>query len=199
MKRIFLLAVGLVLAACSGLQTSSEWVVRGDGYLKDGKLSKALSAYNRAYALNPDNVDVYASRGTAYYFAGGYAQAQDDFLKVLELNPYKLDAYTALASALAAQGEYEAALQVIDRVVPAGMNKPEVFFTRGGIHFMLGQYEQAVYDYSHVLQLRRAADVYRARAAAYAKLGRPEEARQDLAAADTPDIPAKLSQYAQLD
>ena len=85
MKKISLFAALLALAACQTLPTSSEWLVRGNGYFKDGNIQKAVAAYNRAIELNGQRPDVYAARGTAYFFDGQYAQAQQDFIKVLQL------------------------------------------------------------------------------------------------------------------
>ena len=80
MKRMILVfAVCLFAAACQTLPTSSEYLARGDGYFKDGKIEQALKAYDKALALNPDRTDIYASRGAAYLKKGDEAKAQDDF------------------------------------------------------------------------------------------------------------------------
>lgn len=199
MKKIYLLALVVLLGACQTLPTSAEWLARGDGYFRDGNLPKALQAYNHAVRLNPRHAAVYASRGAAFFFAGNYAAAQADFTEVLKMNPYQATAYTALASALAAQGAYENALEIINHAVMLTPHSPEVFFTRGGINFMLGKYEQAVGDYSMVINLRPAADVHNARGAAYLKMGRNEEAEKDFAIAQSGQVPAKLNDYRMID
>lgn len=199
MKKIFVLCIPVLLAACQTLPTSAEWMARGDGYFQDGKPQKAVAAYNRALKLNPDNMAVYASRGAAYFFTGDYAAAQQDFMKVLEINPYEPEGYSALGSVLAAQGHYEEALQVLNAALVLAPNKPEVFFSRGGVNFMLGKYDQAIADYSYVLQLRPAADVYNARGAAYLKMGNQEAADKDFEAANSGKVPQKLNAYTMID
>ncbi len=199
MKKIFYCFLPLLFCACQTLPTSSEWVTRGDGYLKDGKMKQALKAYNRAWKLNDKNAAVYASRGAAYFFAGEYPAAQADFMKVLEINPYQVDAYTALGSVLAAQGSYEEALKILNVALMLDPAKPETFFSRGGINFMLGKYDQAVQDYSYVLKIRPAADVYNARGAAYLKMGEKEKAEADFAAAQGGKVPQKLNDYTMID
>ena len=198
MKKIYLLAL-LFAGACQTLPTSSEWLARGNGYFKDGKLKQAVQAYNHAEKLNSQDAEVYASRGAAYFFEADYEKAQADFIRVLQINPYRADAYTALASALAAQGDYKTALQLVNQGLVLNPNRPETFFTRGGINFMLEEYEQAVYDYSTVIQMRPAADVYNARGAAYLKLGKEKEAEQDFAMAKSGQVPAKLNVYTMID
>ena len=199
MKKAYLLTVLIGLIGCQSLPTSSEWLARGNGYFKDGKFAKAVQAYNQAEKLNSELIEVYASRGAAYFFSGEYIKAQEDFVKVLQLNPYRDEAYTALASALAAQGDYANALSVIHQGVSLNPNSAEAFFTRGGINFMLGKYNQAVYDYSLVISLRPAGDVYNARAAAYLKLGKQKEAEQDFAMAKSGKVPEKLNEYTMID
>ena len=67
MKKLFvILGCFLGLAACMTLPTSSEYLLRGDGYFKDGKYDKALAAYNRAIALNPGKLEAYSSRGSTH-------------------------------------------------------------------------------------------------------------------------------------
>lgn len=199
MKKIIYVFLPLLLCACQTLPTSTEWLARGDGYFKDGKIEQALKAYNRAWKLNNQNAAVYSSRGAAYFFAGNYPAAQADFIKVLEINPYQADGYTALGSALAAQGAYEEALQVLSMGLRLDPSKAETFFSRGGINYMLGKYDQAVQDYTYVLKLRPAADVLNARGAAYLKLGEKEKAEADFAAAKSGQVPEKLNVYTMID
>ena len=191
---VSLLGVG----ACMTLPTSSEYLLRGDGYFKDGNYKKALAAYNRAIALNPAQLEAYASRGATHYASGNYSLAQEDFEHILKTNPYQADAYTAYASVLAAQGDYENALQVFDAAIRLNPNKPENFFSRAGVYFMMGRYPQAVADYTTVLNAYPAADVYNARGAAYLRMGNSKLAEQDFQTAAQGQVPPTLSVYAMI-
>lgn len=200
MKKTFLFVLGAAaLAACAGLQTSSEYLLRGDGYFKDGNPVRALEAYNRAVALNPDNLEAYASRGSVHFFQGNYDLAEADFKFVLDKNPYQADAYTAYGSVLAAKGNFDEALEVLNSAIALKPGKPEIFFSRAGVYFMLGRYAEAVTDYTSVINLRPAADVYNARGAAYLRLGKNELAEQDFNTAQNAKIPATLNVYSMID
>ena len=188
-----------LLCACQTLPTSAEWKARGDGYFKDGKTEKALASYNKALRLNDKDASLYASRGAAYFFKGDYAAAQEDFVKVLQINPYQVDGYVALGSALAAQGYYEDALKILNTGLILDPAKPETFFSRGGINFMLGKYDQAIEDYSYVLRLKPAADVYNARGATYLKMGNTKKAEEDFEMAKSGRVPEKLNNYTMID
>lgn len=195
-RNIFLLAV--LLGACTTLPTSEEYVARGDGFVKDGKLAKAIGAYSKAVTLNPQNLQAYASRGAAYFFNGQFGLAEDDFVRVIEQNPYHGPAYSAYASALAAQGEYTNALSILEVAIRLEPEKAENYFTRAGIEFMLGQYQKAVQDYTKVLSMQPAAEVLNARGAAYLKMGKKDLAEQDFNAAKTEPMPKYLNTYSML-
>ncbi len=199
-KKILLLAlVGMGAAACQTLPTASEYLARGDGFVKDGKIPQALKAYNKAVAINPDLTAVYASRGAAYFFTGDYERAQEDFFTVVEKNPFQADGYTALGSALAAQGDYQNAIKMFDIAIRLNPQKPETFFSRAGVFFMLKEYDKAIADYTSVILLAPAADVYNARGAAYLQKGEQEKAQKDFMTAKKDTLPAKLNEYRMID
>ena len=198
MKKILFFTLVLGCMACTTLPTSSEYVARGDGFVKDDKLEKALTAYNKAVELNPNNLDAYTSRGAAHFFAGNFSLAQKDFQYVLTRNPYYADVYTALASALAAQGDFENALRMIEQAIALKPNRPENIVSRAGIYFMLERYDEALADYSLVLQYYPAAEVFQARGAVYQKMGQEALAKRDFEAAASAGIPATLETYKAL-
>lgn len=198
MKKIVCL-FPFLLAACTTLPTSSEYLLRGDGYFKDGHADKAVQSYTKALKLNPDNLEGYASRGAVYFFLGEYDLAEADFLRVLQDNPYQVDAYTAYASTLAAKGDFENALSVLNLASGLKPDKVEIFFSRGGVNFMLDRYEDAVRDYTSVINLHPAAEVYNARGAVYMKMGKTNLAEKDFNTAKTAKIPEKLNIYSMVD
>lgn len=198
MRKLFLLTCAFFCAACASLPTSSEYMARADGYLKDAKPQKALAAYNRAILLNPKNLDAYAARGAAHFFAGNFALAEADFKYVLAKKPYYADAYTALGSVFASRGDYESALTMFNQAIALKPTRPENFTSRAGVYFMQGRYQEALADYSAVLQYYPAAQVYQARAAVYQQLGEVNLAQQDLAASRNASIPQTLEEYQDL-
>ncbi len=198
MKKTVLL-LPFLLAACTTLPTSSEYLLRGDGYFQDGKPQQALKAYDRALELNPDNLTGYASRGAVYFFTGDYDRAEADFLHVLEKNPYQADTYTAYASTLAAKGDFQNALMVLNLALELKPGKPEIFFSRAGVYFMLDRLDEAVVDYTSVINLQPAAEVYNARGAVYLKMGKEDLAQQDFETAKTGRMPERLNVYSMID
>ncbi len=199
MKKIYLSLLSMMLVgACTTLPTSTEYVTRADGYFYDGQPQKAIDAYNRALKKNPHNLQAYASRGAAHFFAGQLELAQQDFEHVLQENPYHADTYTAYGSVLAARGDFQSALQVLEIAIRLSPDKVENYFSRAGIYFMLEQYDQAINDYTRVLQTHPAAEVFNARGAAYLRLNRNDLAEQDFQTAQNERLPATLSVYSKM-
>ena len=127
------------------------------------------------------------------------ASAPEDFLRVLYKNPYQVDAYTAYASTLAAKGDFENALEVLNLALQLRPSKPEIFFSRAGVYFMLGRFNDAVRDYTSVINLSPAAEVYNARGAAYERMGKTDLAQKDFEEAKTGRMPEKLNVYSMID
>ena len=198
MKPFIFLGV-LLLGACSSLPTSTEYVTRGNGYLKDGKKQQAIDAYNKAVVLNPANWDAYEARGAAYFYNGQYQAAEADFERVLKENPYRFPVYTAYASTLAAQGKFAPALELLNQAVRLRPRSAETYFARAGVLFMLGRYDLAVADYTKTLEIRPSADVLRARGTAYELWGKPEQAKKDFETAQNAPLPQNLNDYATME
>lgn len=195
MKKLILILPVLLLCACGGPKTSDEWVTRGEGYHKDGDMVRAIASFNRAERKNPLNTRIYASRGTAYFFIGDYERAVRDFEKVIENDPMMPSAYSAIGTALFAGGNPEQALQFIDASIMLDPNNMEAFYSRGAINMALGNFDQAVNDYGILIQVRPFADAYRARAAAFEKLGKKAEAEADLKEAENPMLPQHINEF----
>lgn len=188
------------MIACSqGPQTSDEFVFRGEGYHKDGKLEKAIKSLDKAIKINPMNLDAYSSRGAAYFFNKEYKKAVNDFALVAKTQPANYNAFNALASALAGLGDYQNALKFVNRSLMLNPNNAEAFFTRGGINISLNQYDQAIGDYTIVIKMRPCVDAYISRAFAYKALKKEDEYQKDMQMTKTPGLPKHINQLVAMD
>ena len=64
---------------------------------------------------------------------------------------------------------------------------------------MLGRLDEAVVDYTSVINLQPAAEVYNARGAVYLKMGKEDLAQQDFETAQTGRMPERLNVYSMID
>jgi tetratricopeptide (TPR) repeat protein len=70
---------------------------RGIAYGEKGQYDQAISDFNRAIELNPNDNKAYNNRGIVYRLKGQYDQAVSDFNKAIDLNPLDAEAYNSLA------------------------------------------------------------------------------------------------------
>ena len=52
-----------------------------------GDYNQAITDFNQAIELNPEDTSIYCIRGNFYQEEGNYVMSEKDFLKALELDP----------------------------------------------------------------------------------------------------------------
>ena len=197
MKKIVILSALCLLGACATLKTSSEFIARGNGYLTDGNPTEAIKNFNKAIAINPQNMEAYEARGTAYFVNGNYQEATQDFAVAINNNPNNSNLYTAYAAAAASMQDYDNALKALELAEQINAGKPEIYFSRGNIYFLLGKYDLALQNFNALLNAYPAAEVFNARAAVLTKQGKLDLANKDLEAARSGNFPDTLADYAR--
>ena len=70
---------------------------RGIAYGQKGQYDQAISNFNRAIELNPNDNKAYNNRGIVYRLKGEHDQAISDFNKAIEISPLDAEAYNNLA------------------------------------------------------------------------------------------------------
>ena len=64
-----------------------DLVAKGQSFLKDGKFNDALSFFEQALLLNPDDPDLWNHKGIALRSMGRYEEAMECFNKSLKIDP----------------------------------------------------------------------------------------------------------------
>jgi tetratricopeptide (TPR) repeat protein len=70
---------------------------RGNVYGRKGDYESAIIDFDHTISLSPENASAYFNRGLAYYSQGQYMPAIEDLQKAIELNPKYYKAYENLA------------------------------------------------------------------------------------------------------
>ncbi len=68
----------------------SAWVQLGHGYFDSQQPAKAVEAYDKALALNPNDPDILTDQGVMFRQLGWYDRAVDNFTKASRINPSHL-------------------------------------------------------------------------------------------------------------
>jgi tetratricopeptide (TPR) repeat protein len=83
-----------------------QYITQAQEFFNQGKLTQAISAYEQALALKPNDPSIYVALAQVQVFAGNYKDAQTNAEDALLLNPNLSEANAVRAWALDWQGDY---------------------------------------------------------------------------------------------
>jgi tetratricopeptide (TPR) repeat protein len=133
------------LVACGGEKATSEEHFRlGNEATQKGEWEHAISEYNAALEIEPDNASVLTNLGVVYYNTGELELAIEQYEKAVEIAPKDADIHSNLGAALVQVNQLERAL---DEYLLAVELDPELFeaqFGLGVVYALLGNNEKAI-------------------------------------------------------
>lgn len=130
-------------AAPGGFMKASEYLAQGDRFLKKNELDRAIAAYSRALAANPEEDQAYCRRGIVYFKKNLPDQALADFRKAVELNPQNADA-NAWLGYFAGKGErYDECITHLSRTIEQRADNGWAYYLRGRCYFQKGDRAKA--------------------------------------------------------
>ena len=161
----------------------------------------AIAHFKRAIELDPDFALAHSGLGACHAnrvfkgFGGNedYELAEASFNRAIELDPDIGEARMLMVFILLARDEKEKARAEVARLRRKSPNEPAVYFVKGSIHRLDGEYDEALRSFARLAQLDPSARVVahynRARIFLYEK--RYDEAKHELdqASAVEPDHP----------
>jgi tetratricopeptide (TPR) repeat protein len=133
---------------------------RGISFSFKGDFDSAISDYDQAVKLKPDDADIYKYRGDAYSDKGRHDQAIADYDLAIKLKPDYADAYNNRGNAYSDKGRHDLAIADYDQAI-AGYNqviklKPDdalAYNSRGNVYSNKGRLDQAIADYYQAIKL----------------------------------------------
>jgi tetratricopeptide (TPR) repeat protein len=126
---------------------------RGTIYSKSGKLTEAISDFNKAIELNPKDAVAYNNRGNAYGKSGKLTEAILDFNKAIELNPKYDEAHNNRGNAYSDSGKLTEAISDYNKAIELNPKDAEAYGNRGLANAKLGKKEDAKTDLRKAMQL----------------------------------------------
>lgn len=142
-----LLSIGLCLSVCSWAssqktnlsESARVYQQQGDRYFRQEAFPKAIGAYNKALALQPNVSHLYIRRGEAYLNLEAYRYAIRDFDQAIAYNPKAAVAYSDRGEAHLNLGNYLDALTDFNQAMNLA---PDANWEQTFEHFMQDKVDQ---------------------------------------------------------
>lgn len=126
--------------------TPSVYIERGNIYLGQDNLEKAIDSFNKAIELKTDNFEAYFNRGRAYHKMGKFDEAINDFMKVAEIKPKNHASYANIGVCFRAKQEYEKSIQNLTKAIELNPQNEFAYTHRGLTYSKMKKYDLAVND-----------------------------------------------------
>ena len=163
----------------SAPERAEQQVNAGIAMLTPGRYGEAVQQFTEALQLNSASWNAYLQRGVAKQNLGQLDAALDDYQKALLLKPDLLKARTERAEIYRRKGDSRNALEELTKVIEIEPTT-EAYTTRGLVRADLGQHQEAIADFSWVIEkLRDAPYAYLGRARSKRALGDEAGAQAD--------------------
>lgn len=134
-------------------KTAEQWIQEGSALYDLKHYEEALTAYDQAIHLNPNNADAYNNKGYILDVLERHEEALAAYEQAILLNPDNADAYNNKGAMLNVLGRYEEALLACDHAIRLAPMDATVYHTKGDVLCGLGRYKEAVRAYRQAIRL----------------------------------------------
>ena len=125
----------------------------GLAHAAKGELSRAVTDYNEAIRLDPQNASFFINRGKAYEANGNLDHALADFDEAIDLRPRSATAYYERANSYSTKGDFDRAIADYSQVVRIYPKLASSYANRGIALYYGGSLSGARTDFKKALLL----------------------------------------------
>jgi len=137
--------VGIIHAPLPAPVRSRAYTNRGVIYWRQGDADKAMTDFNQAILVDPNNVGAFVNRGEAYRIQNQFDRAIADFDRAVALDPRNAEIFNNRGSLYAAKGDFERAIAEYSASISAEPSAT-AYSNRGLAYLKIGRYELAMHD-----------------------------------------------------
>jgi predicted CXXCH cytochrome family protein len=134
-------------------QDSAVLNALGSAYLGVGRIGEAITALQRALAVDPDLPEVYVNLGTALSRKGEQASAMDAMRVAIRLAPDFAAAHNNLANILSEAGDFQQAQQSFQEALRINPGYAEARYNYGRSLARVGMFKSAEREFNIALRL----------------------------------------------
>jgi tetratricopeptide (TPR) repeat protein len=156
------------------------YINRGVAYLSKSDHDRALTDFNDAIKLRPNQVLAYFNRAAVYFTKQDYDRALDDLKQTIKLQPDFALAYLKRGSVYHVKGDSDRALADFNQAIKLQPNSALFYTVRGEVYANRGHHERAIADFNEAIKLQPdLIENYLRRAGSYREKGDYDRAFAD--------------------
>ena len=141
-------------AAVRSLSEADKSFVKATKLYNEQKYEEALSVFEEAIGLNPDNWAYYFNIGLTYKKLNRLPEAKKAFEKAANLNPQSFSSNKELGELLAKEGDFERAADYYRKAVEINPDDPDGHYNLGVCLANLGKGEEALVQFQKTIELK---------------------------------------------
>ncbi len=157
----------------------------GDLHMLMEEPEMAIDQYRKAIAIDPATPGHYLALGDAFQAHGSQSQALEAYRQAIATAPTLIDGYLDLANIYQALGNWTDASKLLDKGLTVAPASGELLIQYATLQLSQGNRAEAFDLLEDAVDIAPTASTYIRRAELYAKLGKLDDARNDLEAALT--------------
>ena len=132
---------------------STSLIDKGNDLVNLGKYQEAIEWFDKALAIEPNNVKALTGKGAALGLEGKYQESMDCFDKTLTIDPYHINALNGKGLLLFILHKYEEAIECFDKVLAIEPNNVDALTNKGVALQGQCKHEEAIECYDKALRV----------------------------------------------
>ena len=140
--------------------TGRAYASRAHLYAIAGDTITALTDFDKAIRINPDDEDVQEALGQMLYELKRYDEADNAYRRIIAINPTSVMGYMGLGRDAYALGNYEEAIHQYDNVIRMYDDYSSGYAFRAESYLKLGKYLEAINDITKSLSIDNDAKAH---------------------------------------
>ncbi len=154
--------------------------LRAESYALRGSVKDALSEFQAALALRPDEPELHEALGELYLDGNNFEDAQRELERTLAAGSQRTHALYLLGRVFVEEKDNEKALPYLERALRIQPDLAEANSLLGTAYLRLGQFANAISKLEKAAPSDHYGNVHYQLFVAYRKLGQPERAQKEL-------------------
>ena len=119
---------------------------RGEVYLREGKIDKAIDNFNIAVKLQPELAVAYNNRGNAYLLIGDLDKAIEDYSRSIKHAPKDAMSYSNRGVAYLRKGEVDKTIEDANKAIELDEKLSNAYYNRAEARLRLKEWDKAKAD-----------------------------------------------------